>query len=49
MVPKGGEAFNELKEVLLHTPVLQQADPTREYIVTTDANDFAMGAMLSQV
>ena len=32
-----------------HAPVLQLADPTRDYIVTTDASDFAMGAVLSQV
>ena len=44
-----GEAFKELKEVLQHAPVLQLADPTRDYIVTTDASDFAMGAVLSQV
>ena len=49
MVLKEREAFNELKEVLLHAPVLQLADPTKEYIVTTNASDFAMGAMLSQV
>ena len=44
-----GEAFKELKEVLQHTPVLQLANSTKDYIVTTDANDFAMGAVLSQV
>ena len=38
-----------MKEVLQHAPILQLADPTRDYIVTIDANDFAMGAMLSQV
>ena len=47
--PREGEAFKELKEVLQHAPVLQLEDPTREYIVTTDANDFAMGAVLSQI
>ena len=43
-----GEAFNSLKETLLHAPGLQLADPTQEYIVTCDASDFAIGAMLSQ-
>ena len=38
-----------MKEVLLHAPVLQLADPTREYIVTTDASDFAIGIVVSQV
>ena len=44
-----GEAFNELKEVLQHAPILQLADLTREYVVTTDASDFVIGAVLSQV
>ena len=39
-----GEAFKELKEALQHALVLQLADPSRGYIVTTDAGDFAMGA-----
>ena len=38
-----------MKEALQQTPVLQLADPSRGYIVTTDASDFAMGAMFSQV
>ena len=44
-----GEAFRALKTALQIAPVLQLADPTRPYIVTTDASDFAMGAVLSQV
>ena len=44
-----GEAFEQLKTVLLHAPVLQLADPERGFIVTTDASDFAIGAVLSQV
>ena len=44
-----GEAFNALKTVLQQAPVLQLADQTRPYIVTTDASDYAMGAVLSQV
>ena len=46
---KKGEAFNQLKTVLQKAPVLQLADQTRDYIVTTDASDYAMGAVLSQV
>ena len=38
-----------MKEALQHAPVLQLADPSRGYIVMTDANDFPMGAVLSQV
>ena len=44
-----GEAFQQWKDALLQAPVLQLADPTREYIVTTDASDFAIGVVLSQV
>ena len=32
-----------------HAPILQLAYPTKDYIVTIDATDFAMGALLSQV
>ena len=34
---------------MIRAPILQLADPSREFIVTTDANDFAVGAILSQV
>ena len=44
-----GEAFNQLKTVLQNAPVLQLANQQKDYIVTTDASDYAMGAMLSQV
>ena len=44
-----GEAFEQLKTALLNAPVLQLADPERQFIVTTDASDFAIGAVLSQV
>ena len=43
-----GEAFNALKQALLSAPVLQLADVDKEYIVTCDASDFAVGAVLSQ-
>ena len=38
-----------MKTALLNAPVLQLADPERQFIVTTDASDFAIGAVLSQV
>ena len=44
-----GEAFRALKTALQTAPFLLLADPTRPYIVTTDASEFAMGAVLSQV
>ena len=44
-----GEAFQQLKDVLLHAPVLQLADPERKFLVAIDASDFAIGAVLSQV
>ena len=44
-----GEAFQNLKDALIKAPILQLADPSKEFIVTTDASDFAVGAVLSQV
>ena len=38
-----------MKDVLQHALVLQLADLTRPYIVTIDASNFTIGAMLSQV
>ena len=34
---------------MIRAPILQLADPSREFIVTIDASDFAVGAVLSQV
>ena len=42
------EAFNTLKKKLTEAPVLKIPDQDRGYIVTTDASDFAIGAVLSQ-
>ena len=44
-----GEAFAALKRQLTQAPVLQLADPSLEFVVTCDASDFAVGAVLSQV
>ena len=38
-----------MKTVLQNAPVLQLADQQKDYIVATDASDYAMGAVLSQV
>ena len=43
-----GEAFQQLKDVLLHATMLQLADLARKFFVATDANDFAIRAVLSQ-
>ena len=35
--------------MLLHAPVLQLTDTERNFVVMTDASNFAIGAVLSQV
>jgi len=40
--------FRMLKESMSLTPVLTIPDPEKEFIVTTDASDFAIGTVLSQ-
>ena len=46
--PEQENAFNAIKEALISTPVLLLPDPEKSYVVTTDASDFAVGAVLSQ-
>ena len=41
-------AFNALKQSLTSAPVLTLPDPTKPFTLTTDASDFAIGAVLSQ-
>ena len=41
-------AFNELKRCLTAAPVLLVANPNQPFTVTTDASDYAIGAVLSQ-
>lgn len=41
-------AFQLLKRMLCSAEVLAHADPKRQFIVQTDASDFAAGAVLSQ-
>ena len=42
------KAFDTLKEKLTSAPVLLLPDPTKPFTVTTDASDFAIGAVLTQ-
>lgn len=41
-------AFETLRESLCKEPILQYPDFEREFILTTDASDFAIGGVLSQ-
>ena len=42
-------AFQHLKDVLIDTPVLRAADPTKSYILQTDTLERGLGAVLSQL
>jgi len=41
------KSFEELKQHLMSAPVLLLPDPTKPFTVTTDASDFAIGAVLT--
>ena len=45
---RGTVRFQQLKRNLTTADVLAHADPTRQYIVTTDASGFAISGVLSQ-
>jgi hypothetical protein len=42
------KAFEQLKERLTSAPVLAHPDPSRQYLLNTDASGFAIAAVLSQ-
>ena len=42
------EAFEKCKNLLINEPVLQYPDFTKEFVITTDASEVALGAVLSQ-
>ena len=42
-------AFQCLKDALIADPVLQIADPSRPFVLQTDASDRGLGAVLSQL
>jgi hypothetical protein len=41
-------AFNNLKALFTSYPILRNPDPTKRYILDTDASKYAIGAILSQ-
>uniref|UniRef100_A0A3B5PS62 Gypsy retrotransposon integrase-like protein 1 n=1 Tax=Xiphophorus maculatus TaxID=8083 RepID=A0A3B5PS62_XIPMA len=43
------QSFKELKELLLNSPVLALFDPSLPTIVTTDASDYGLGDVLTQI
>lgn len=42
------ELFRKLKEKIIKTPILAYPDFSKEFVITTDASDIALGAVLSQ-
>lgn len=42
------DAFNKCKELLTHSPLLQYPDYDKPFVLTTDASNVAVGAVLSQ-
>lgn len=42
------DCFNKCKNLLTNDPILQYPDFTKEFILTTDASNVALGAVLSQ-
>ena len=46
--PAHHAAFLHLKEAIVQAPILHYPNPTKKYIVYTDASDDACGAQLSQ-
>lgn len=45
---KYSEAFETCKNLLMNDPILQHPDFTKPFILTTDASNIALGAVLSQ-
>jgi len=43
------QCFDHFKDRLVKAPILPYQDPVNEYILSTDASDHNMGAVLSQV
>lgn len=49
LTPEALAAFNKLKQILSTRPTLKPTDFTKEFIVTCDASDKGLGAILSQI
>ena len=47
--PEEEAAWQLLKDELLKAPILAYPDPTKEFILDTDASGFGIGAVLSQI
>ncbi len=43
------KCFNDVKQVLIHSPALSLFDPELLIVVSTDASDYGLGAVLAQV
>lgn len=42
------EAFQKLRKMLTHQPILKIADLSKPYIIQVDASDIGLGAVLLQ-
>ena len=47
-IPEHQEAFMKLKESIIQIPILRYPNPSKRYIVYTDASDDACGTQLTQ-
>ena len=43
------KAFNHLKYLLTTNPILGYPDSSKDYILQTDASEYAIGAVLAQI
>ena len=46
---KQQKAFNELKNAFYYAPILTHFDPNDPIVIETDASDYAIAAILSQI